>query len=212
MVDWVVIVPVKRFRDAKQRLEGVGNRAALAEALTRDTLEAVASSSRVRMVLVMTDDPQLVDDLRLPVAAVVRTQRSPGLNGAISDGLAYAGESWPDFGVAVLQGDLPALTAEDLDAVLESAEEVPLGIVPDADGRGTAMITGTPGMPLLPAFGEGSAARHQELGHKPIRASERLRRDVDTRADLSAAVRLGVGRHTAAVLELQAAVAPDSAA
>ena len=62
----------------------------------------------------MTDDPQLVDDLRLPVAAVVRTQRSPGLNGAISDGLAYAGESWPDFGVAVLQGDLPALTAEDL--------------------------------------------------------------------------------------------------
>jgi 2-phospho-L-lactate guanylyltransferase len=164
------------------------------------------------MVLVMTDDPHLVDDLRLPVAAVVRTQRSPGLNGAISDGLAYAGESWPDFGVAVLQGDLPALTAEDLDAVLESAEEVPLGLVPDADGRGTAMITGTPGMPLLPAFGEGSAARHQELGHTPIRASERLRRDVDTRADLSAAVRLGVGRHTAEVLGLPVPVAPASAA
>lgn len=210
MVDWVVIVPIKRFTDAKRRLEGVGDRAAIAEALTRDTLDAVAASSRVRMVLVMTDDPHLVHDLRLPVAAVVRTQRTPGLNGAISDGLAYAGESWPDFAVAVLQGDLPALTPEDLDEVLEAAEDMPLGIVPDADGRGTAMITGKPGMPLLPAFGEGSAARHQELGHKRIRASERLRRDVDTRADLSAAVRLGVGRHTAELLGLP--LAPGSAA
>jgi 2-phospho-L-lactate guanylyltransferase len=210
MVDWVVIVPIKRFTDAKRRLEGVRDRAAVAEALTRDTLQAVASSRKVRMVLVMTDDPLLVEDLRLPVAAVVRTQERPGLNGAIADGLAYAGESWPDFGVAVLQGDLPALTAEDLDAVLESAEEVPLGLVPDANGTGTAMITGKPGVPLLPAFGEGSAARHQELGHKPIRAPERLRRDVDTRADLHAAVRLGVGRHTAQVLGLPAV--PDSAA
>jgi 2-phospho-L-lactate guanylyltransferase len=212
MVDWVVIVPIKRFADAKRRLEGVGDRAAVAEALTRDTLEAVASSSKVRMVLVMTDDPHLVEDLRLPVAAVVRTQQRAGLNGAVADGLAYAGESWPEFAVAVLQGDLPALTPEDLDAVLVAAEELPLGMVPDADGRGTAMITGAPGMPLLPAFGEGSAARHQELGHKPIRASERLRRDVDTRADLSAAVRLGVGRHTAEVLGLPVPVAPESAA
>src|SRR5919199_2454615 len=115
MVDWVVIMPIKRFTDARRRLEGVQDRAAVAEALTRDTLDAVASSRKVRMVLVMTDDPHLVEDLRLPVAAVVRPQHRPGLNGAISDGLDYAGESWPDFGVAVLQGDLPALTPEDLD-------------------------------------------------------------------------------------------------
>jgi 2-phospho-L-lactate guanylyltransferase len=210
MVDWVVIVPIKRFTDAKRRLEGMGDRAALAEALTRDTLDAVASSRKVRMMLVMTDDPHLVEDLRLPVAAVVRTQESPGLNGAVSDGLAYAGESWPDFGVAVLQGDLPALTPDDLDAVLEAAEEVPLGLVPDADGTGTAMITGKPGVPLLPAFGEGSALRHQELGHKPLRAPAGLRRDVDTGTDLRAAVRLGVGRHTAQALGLPAV--PDSAA
>lgn len=212
MVDWVVIMPIKRFADAKRRLEGVGDRAAVAEALTRDTLAAVASSRKVRMVLVMTDDPHLVEDLRLPVAAVVRTQDSPGLNGAVSDGLAYAGESWPDFGVAVLQGDLPALTPDDLDAVLEAAEELPLGLVPDADGIGTAMITGRPGVPLLPAFGEASATRHQELGHKPIRAPERLRRDVDTPADLRTAVRLGVGRHTAEVLGLPVPAVPDSAA
>jgi 2-phospho-L-lactate guanylyltransferase len=210
MVDWVVIVPIKRFTEAKTRLDGVGDRAAVAEALTRDTLDAVASAQKVRMVLVMTDDPHLVEDLRLPVAAVVRTQQAPGLNGAVADGLAYAGESWPDFGVAVLQGDLPALTPEDLDTVLESAEELPLGLVPDAEGTGTAMITGRPGVPLLPAFGEGSARRFQDLGHKPLRAPERLRRDVDTLADLRTVVRLGVGRHTADVLGLPAV--PDSAA
>lgn len=204
MIDWVVIVPVKRFADAKTRLEPAQDRAALAEALTRDTLDAVASSPRVRMLLVITDDPRLVDDLRLPVAAVIRTQQSPGLNGAISDGLIYAAESWPDYGVAVLLGDLPALTAEDLEQTLASAEGFALGVVPDATGRGTVLITALPGVPLVPAFGEDSAGRHLELGHRFIRAPERLRRDVDTPADLTAAVRLGVGRHTAAVLGVPA--------
>lgn len=204
MIDWVVIVPIKRFRDGKSRLEAPG-RPALAEALARDTLDAVSSSSRVRMLLVITDDPQLGDDLRLPIAAVVRTQRSPGLNGAISDALRFANESWPDYGQAVLLGDLPALTAEDLDVALATAEDYALGVVPDAGGRGTAMITALPGVPLLPAFGPDSAARHVELGHRLLRAPERLRRDVDTPTDLEIAVRLGVGRHTAAALGLSAA-------
>ena len=54
-------------------------------------------------------------------------------------------------------------------------------------------------MPLLPAFGPGSANRHRELGHRVLRGTERLRRDVDTAEDLDVAFRLGVGRHTAAL-------------
>ncbi|MFD1722480.1 2-phospho-L-lactate guanylyltransferase [Amnibacterium endophyticum] len=208
VIDWVVLVPIKRFEDGKQRLGERPDRAALAEAFARDTLEAVAGSPRVKMVLVQTDDPALVGDLRLPVAVTVRTQRSVGLNNAIGEGLRYAQDSWPDYGIAVLLGDVPALSAEDLDRTLELAEEVPLGMVPDAAGTGTVMITGQPGMPLLPAFGPGSADRHRNLGHRMLRASDRLRRDVDTLEDLEIAARLGVGTRTAALLRRPADTIP----
>jgi 2-phospho-L-lactate guanylyltransferase len=197
VIDWVILVPIKRFETGKTRFDARIDRTALAEALARDTLEAVSGSAHVRMLLVMTDDPSLVDDLRLPVAVTVRLQRVPGLNNAIADGLRFAQESWPDWGQAVLLGDLPALTSEDLERTLELAEELPLGIVPDTQGTGTVMITAQPGVPLLPAFGVGSAQRHRDLGHTLLRAPERMRRDVDTMEDLEAAVRLGVGRHTA---------------
>ncbi len=204
MIDWVVLVPVKRFADGKRRFGDRPDRAALAEAFARDTLDAVAGSPRVRMLLVMTDDPHLVGDLSLPVAAAIRTQRMPGLNPAISEGLQFAQESWPDYGHAVLLGDLPALTSEDLDRTLEMAEELPLAVVPDASGSGTVLITGQPGVPLLPAFGPNSAQRHRDLGHRLLRGTERLRRDVDGPEDLDLAVRLGVGRHTAALLGMRA--------
>ncbi len=204
MIDWVVLVPIKRFGEAKRRLGERPDRGALAEAFARDTLDAVAASAHVRMLLIVTDDPHLVGDLRLPVAAAVRTQRTPGLNAAIGEGLRFAQESWPDYGQAVLLGDLPALTTEDLDRTFELAEELPLAVVPDASGSGTVMITGQPGMPLLPVFGPNSAARHRDLGHRVLRGTERLRRDVDTQEDLEVAVRLGVGRHTAALLGVAA--------
>jgi 2-phospho-L-lactate guanylyltransferase len=201
VIDWVVVVPIKRFSDGKSRLGDRPDRAALAEAFARDTLDAVASSPRVRMLLVVTDDPSLLEDLALPVAVTVWKQQAPGLNNAIATGLRVAQDSWPDYGVAVLAGDLPALTSEDLERTLELAEEIPLGVVADAQSTGTVLLTGQPGMPLLPAFGVGSASRHRDLGHRLLRGTERLRRDVDTPEDLGVAVRLGVGRHTAAVLE-----------
>jgi 2-phospho-L-lactate/phosphoenolpyruvate guanylyltransferase len=200
VIDWVVLVPIKRFSDGKRRLGERPDRPALAEAFARDTLDAVAASQHVRMLLVVTDDPTLVDDLSLPVAVTVVTQQAPGLNNAIATGLRVANDRWPDWGQAVLTGDLPALTAEDLERTLEIAGEIPLGVVADAHGTGTVLLTGQPGVPLLPAFGVGSAMRHRDLGHRLIRGTERLRRDVDTQEDLEVAMRLGVGRHTSAVL------------
>jgi 2-phospho-L-lactate/phosphoenolpyruvate guanylyltransferase len=200
VIDWVVLVPIKRFSEGKRRLGDRPDRAALAESFARDTLDAVATSARVRMLLVVTDDPELVNDLRLPVSVTVVTQQAPGLNNAIGTGLRVANDRWPDWGQAVLTGDLPALTPEDLERTLEIAEEVPLGLVADAHGTGTVLLTGQPGVPLLPAFGVGSAMRHRDLGHRLLRGTERLRRDVDTPEDLEIAVRLGVGRHTTEVL------------
>ncbi len=63
----------------------------------------------------------------------------------------------------------------------------------------------------MSAFGPDSAARHRLLGCTDL-AVERdstLHRDVDTAAQLSEAVALGVGRHTSAVLRLPR---PDASA
>ena len=209
MIDWVVIVPIKRFSEGKQRLAARPDRAALAEAFARDTVDAVAGAPHVRMLLVVTDDPLLVEDLRLPVAVTVIAQQAPGLNNAISTGLRVANDRWPDWGQTVLTGDLPALTSEDLERTLEIAEELPLGVVADAQSTGTVMLSAQPGVPLLPAFGVGSAARHRALGHRLLRGTARLRRDVDTIEDLAAAIRLGVGRHTTEVLAQERAKAPQ---
>ena len=58
MIDWVVVVPIKRFEDGKQRLGERPDRAMFAEAFARDTLDAVAGSPRVRMILVETDEEE----------------------------------------------------------------------------------------------------------------------------------------------------------
>ncbi len=58
---------------------------------------------------------------------------------------------------------------------------------------------------MLTSFGDGSFARHVDLGCTPleIEGTSTLRRDVDTPDQLDAAAELGVGPRTAAVLAAQ---------
>ena len=80
-------------------------------------------------------------------------------------------------------------------------------MVPDADGTGHHAAHRARAGPLLrPASGPGSRAAHEAAGHVVLAdVGAGLRRDVDTTADLAAAVGLGVGPATAAAL---AALAP----
>lgn len=102
-------------------------------------------------------------------------------------------------GWAVLLGDLPALRAKDLVAALGRAAEHSRALVPDAEGTGTVLLTATDGPPE-PRFGPGSAQRHAVDAVRLDLDLPSLRRDVDTAADLAAAVALGVGPHTARAL------------
>jgi 2-phospho-L-lactate/phosphoenolpyruvate guanylyltransferase len=186
--DWVLVVPVRRA--GKSRLEVAGvDRAALAHAIALDTLEVAAS---VAEVIVVTDD-----EFDLPGIRVV-DDPGGGLAGAIEAGLAVAG-----FGHrGVLLGDLPALRADDLRLALDAAEAIELGVVPDADGTGTTLVTATPGVALVPSFGEGSFTRHVDAGFAdlPVPAGSSLRADVDTADQLETAAALGLGPRTAALL------------
>ena len=188
MTEWVLVVPVRRAGKSRLDVPGV-DRAALARSIAHDTLEVAAS---VADVLVVTDD-----DIDLPGVRIV-DDPGGGLGAAIDAGLSVAG-----FGHrGVLLGDLPALRADDLVLALEAAEAVPLGVVPDADGTGTTLVTATPGVSLTPSFGEGSYQRHVAAGFAdlPVPAASTLRQDVDTAAQLEAARIVGLGPRTAALL------------
>lgn len=197
---WVVVVPVKPAADGKTRLAGVlsaSAREGLVRAMALDTIAAaVATPGVLRVVVVTADEP-----LRTLLAGTVDLADEPGggLNGAVRAGIAAAGGR---DGVAVLLGDLPALRPDDLADALSMASAHERAFVADADGTGTTLLAGLPGVVLDPAFGPGSAAAHELAGHVRLAvvATSTVRRDVDVPDDLVEVARLGVGPATRAVL------------
>ena len=92
-------------------------------------------------------------------------------------------------------------------AAFELAASVERGLVPDAEATGSTLVTARAGAVWVSAFGKDSAARHRLLGCTDLAVDREstLRRDVDTAAQLSEAVALGVGPRTSAVLAAAAA-------
>jgi len=187
--EWLVIIPVKGTDEAKSRLADAGSeRSALALAIALDTAEAAAEAESVIGVLVVTNEAAApaFDELD---ALVVIEEEPTGLAAAIANGLATATElAAPGRGVAVLLGDLPALTAGELDAALMAAADHQLAMVPDADGTGTTLITAADGAVHATAFGAGSRAAHLANGYLELELppASGLRTDVDTAEQLAA--------------------------
>ena len=203
---WVVVLPVKHARHGKRRLQGgplrstAADRSALARALATDALAAVRSCHLVRGLVVVTGDPAVAASARAAGDDVLAGD-DRGLDAAVEMGLAHAAQRWPGLGCAVLLADVPALRSEQLERALTAAAAHPRSFVPDLEGRGTVLLAARPGVEARPAFGAGSAERHERLGAVRLDLDlPGLRRDVDTLDDLRGAVALGVGPATRAVL------------
>ncbi|SEJ12098.1 2-phospho-L-lactate guanylyltransferase [Demequina mangrovi] len=206
MTGWTVIVPVKGGARAKSRLPDTvrgAPRAALAIAFGADTLASVVAAPGVDRVLVVPGVSDLGPEHLGRSASEVQVIRQPagtGLNRAVAHAAALV--TGP---VAVVLGDLPSLRPEDLGEVLEEAALHSRGVVGDAEGEGSTVLTASVGR--LPAsFGPSSLKRHLRAGCADLDASIRVRADVDTEADVERALTLGVGPHTAAALGVMSAV------
>lgn len=207
---WHVLMPVRGTTGSKTRLfphETDGRtRRELALAFAADAVTAVLASSAVAEVSVITGDREAAALFTGMGATVISETGAAGLNAAIRQGLRHSRTTRPLYWRAVLMADLPALNSPDLTAALRLARERGAAVVPDASGQGTTMLTVHPGMEAEPRFGPGSHAAHRAAGLHTldVPVGSTLRRDVDTFADLAAAVALGVGPHTqAAVSALQ---------
>lgn len=192
---WSIVIPVKGST-GKSRLDAGDARAALAVAFARDTISAVRATASVERVVVVTGDPQVVRGLH---GIEVVDDPDAGLRAAIQAGIAVLDD---DAAVAIVLGDLPALTPAALESALELAEKEPRSYVPDALATGTTLLAARRADALRHHFGPDSAMLHRRAGHieLPVAPDSGLRLDVDELADLHLAVDLGVGVHTQAVL------------
>ncbi len=201
---WTPVIPVKRLEGAKTRLADFAGkqRSALALAMTCDTVQAAIQCPSSRAVVVITDDTRAARAVRAVGADVVPDTPSAGLNPALEHGAAQATLRHPDAGVCALSSDLPALRPAELDHALRAAGRYPRAFLADAPGSGTVLYTAVPDTPFTPAFEGASRLRHRETGARELVLDgvASVRRDVDTVADLRAAVELGVGPHTTKVL------------
>ncbi|ONK10951.1 2-phospho-L-lactate guanylyltransferase [Streptomyces sp. MP131-18] len=200
---WSLIVPLKPLRLAKSRLAAVAGdtlRPSLALAFAEDTVGAALACAAVRDVTVVTDDPLAARRLAPAGARIVPDVPGRGLNAALAHGAEAVRAAAPSAAVAALNADLPALRAAELARVLAAAGGHRRSFLADAAGVGTTLLAVAPGAALQPEFGGASRAAHRASGavELMLKGVDSVRQDVDTGADLRAALVLGVGRHTAA--------------
>ncbi|KQR74420.1 hypothetical protein ASF98_21880 [Arthrobacter sp. Leaf337] len=204
---WALIVPFKGGSGAKSRLRGSAGtvtidpplRRELALGFLRDTVAAAAAAASVGRIIIVSSDPGAV--MSHPKIRMLEDQ-GLGLNAAVDAGIEFARSLDRAIPVAAITADLPCLTAADLDYALECAGHQPLTVVQDRNGTGTTMISALPGARVRPLFGYRSRDAHIAAAHhlSPIPHGSTLRADVDTVDDLAAAIRVGVGENTRAVL------------
>ncbi|MEI2777536.1 MAG: 2-phospho-L-lactate guanylyltransferase [Tetrasphaera sp.] len=200
---WWLIVPAKGAPLGKTRLAGSGlDRHRLSRALALDSIETAAAVVGPERIVVVSDDPVLRAGAE-GLGCHLLADPGAGLNGAIRHAHNWIRSRDHDDSraVAVLLGDVPAARPADLGTALTLAGKHERAFVPDRDGRGTVLLTDRSGV-LEPAFGAGSADRHEQAGYVRLDLDlPRLRTDVDLRADLDVVAALGCGRHTRAVLD-----------
>jgi 2-phospho-L-lactate guanylyltransferase len=198
-----LVIPLKPLARAKSRLSDTaadGLRPGLALAFAQDTVAAALCCPAVKDVAVVTDDALAGRELGALGARIVSDEPQGGLNAALTHGAAVVRAARPESAVAALNADLPALRPLEFARVLDAAAEFPRAFLPDAAGIGTTLLTAREGEELRPAFGTDSRARHRASGAVELALDtvDSVRQDVDTGADLRAALALGVGPRTAA--------------
>jgi 2-phospho-L-lactate guanylyltransferase len=188
------VLPVKRFGQAKQRLaESVAEelRAALAQAMVADVLDALARTQAIERTIVVTSEASVAARAREQGAVVVHDAEQRGQSAAASLGIARAVEERFER-VLCVPGDCPTLDPAELAQLLGgTGAPAEVAIVPDRHGTGTNGLLLAPPHAIAPSFGPGSCERHLGLARAagvPCRLERvpSLLLDVDTGDDLAA--------------------------
>ena len=185
----MILIPVKNLATAKQRLASVldqPRRTELAQAMLLDVMQAVANSSTKQTAIVTTDRHalKLAQEFNFETIADNNVSETAAIELA-----TQVCESRGIESTLVIPGDIPLITAQELDQILEAAPAEGSVLVPAADGRGTNAIFRRPAGLFPLRFGNDSFKPHLSAAQatgKPciVLSLPGIGLDVDNPADL----------------------------
>ena len=158
------IVPVKPLRHAKSRLApvlGDEERLELSRDMLRTVLAALTEVSRIDRTLLVSRDPEALA-LGRHLGARTLSERPPiALNQALAQATKAAIGSGASA-VLVLPADLPLITAQDIEALLDLVDPPPaIVLAPDRRRDGTNALLTSPAPLIEYSFGQASYDRHR---------------------------------------------------
>ena len=194
------VLPIKDFRQAKQRLAGflsAVKRRQVCEAMAEDVLDILSRVSELSEIIVVTRDERAFELAARHGARVLAEPSNDGQSAAVERAAAALGRAGVESLLQV-PGDVPGASADEIAAVLAAHGRASDGapavtLVPSYDRRGTNCVLCSPPDALPFAFGHDSfgahceAARAQGIAPRII-ALPGLGLDIDTPDDLRAFV------------------------
>lgn len=190
-----VLMPVKGFRNAKQRLSPVlscAGRELLAEAMFRDVLQQVRMARGLAGTFVVTGDDKVASIASTAGAEVIREKAENGETMAVDFARAEL-ESAGCESVLIVPGDMPLVRATDVEQVIAQVPDdaaAPFALlVPSHDRLGTNALLLAPPDVITLRFGFDSFTFHmsQVTAHGlPARfvENEHIALDIDEPKDL----------------------------
>lgn len=158
---WVVI-PVKRFSNAKTRLSSLlseAERESLAQAMLNDVLRAISGAHCVTGFVVVSHE------VRARYAAernggLYLEETGNGLSSAVTQGGCWLHDHG-QRGLLMIPGDVPLVSSQEIDTIIEQHQGAPaMTLVPDDSRDGTNALAVSPVDGIAFAFGRGSFERH----------------------------------------------------
>jgi 2-phospho-L-lactate guanylyltransferase len=190
----MLLLPVKNFANAKQRLASVLDgveRRKLAQAMLEDVLQALRSWAQRPPVAVVTNTPAARRLARSFSFEVIEDSRNEGETAAIALGTRVCEQRGAPY-TLVIPGDIPLVEPSELQAIVAAAPDGPGGsvLVPATDERGTNAALRKPADLFPLTFGEYSFQPHLRAARATGKPCVVLRLpgvelDVDTPADLA---------------------------
>ena len=187
-----VLLPVKDFANAKQRLAPVLSseaRAGLAQAMLADVLDALSNAGPDRVV-VYTASERIARMVRPFGFEIVNEPEVSGHSSAVNRMLPILASS--SERVLAIASDLPHLTSDEVNRILDAACDS-LVLLPSRDGAGTNGVLCVTPARIDMAYGEGSFRRHVQRAADadlPLTVLDipGIAFDIDTADDLDAFV------------------------